>query len=74
MKEKAKKVKEPKLLLYDIPRESKIICETSDGSAYIMFHHLDGIYSYCTTEKGGVVHLSVHQPLKKIEDNIYELA
>lgn len=59
--------------LYEIPRESKIIDDTiSDGSSFIIFHHIDGMFSYCTTEKGGVIHLSVNTPLKKVDDH-YEL-
>lgn len=59
--------------LYDIPQQSKIFCECSDGSKYIIFDHLDGMYSYCVTEKGGVVHLGGGQPLKEIEGG-YELS
>lgn len=59
--------------LWDIPRESKIVADgISDGSTYIMFHHIDGMYSYCTTEKGGVIHLSAATPLKQVGDH-YEL-
>lgn len=54
--------------LIDIPRKSKIYCECSDGSTFITYHHPDGIYSYCTTEKGGVVHLGLRQPLVEHED------
>ena len=44
--------------LYDIPERSKIVCKVSDGSKYIIFDHIDGAYSYCETEKGGIVHLN----------------
>lgn len=54
--------------LYDIPQGSKIYVESSDGSTYITFHHLDGMYSYCTTEKGAVVHLGATCPLEKHRD------
>ena len=54
--------------LYEIPNESKIKAEVSDGSKFITFHHIDGMYSYCTTEKGGTIHLSVSTPLKKVKD------
>ncbi len=54
--------------LYDIPRESKIYCESSDGSEYITFHHIDGMYSYCHTEKGNPVHLGASQELEEHED------
>lgn len=59
--------------LWDIPRQSKIYCECSDGSKYIIFDHLDGMYSYCTTEKGAIVHLGGGQSLDKFKDG-YKLA
>lgn len=50
---------------------------SADGVTFkedlITFHHIDGMYSYCTTENGSVVHLSVSTPLKKIHDTLYEL-
>lgn len=51
--------------LYDIPRDSRINCECEDGSSFIVFRRLDGMYSYCETEKGGVTHLSAVCPLEK---------
>lgn len=54
--------------LYDIPPLSKIYCDVSDGSTYVIFHHVDGMYSYCTTEKHGRVHLMCATPLEKHED------
>jgi hypothetical protein len=44
--------------LYDIKKGSKIYEECSDGSEYFVFDHLDGMYSYCKTEKGATVHLA----------------
>ncbi len=64
--------------LYEIPEESKIKVTVSDGSGenareeMITFHHLDGMYSYCTTENGEAVHLSASTPMKKTED-YYEI-
>lgn len=54
--------------LYQIPsrKGAKIFCETSDGSEYVVFGHVDGMYSYCTTEKGAVVHLGAHTELKTV--------
>lgn len=59
--------------LYEIKKGSKIVCELSDGSTYCIFDHLDGKYSYCTTEKGGVIHLGALTLLKEV-DGHYELA
>lgn len=65
--------KAPQLKLLDIPPGSKIFCEVSDGSKYIIYDHPDGMYSYCKTEKGGVVHLGLSQPLKEVEGG-FEIA
>lgn len=74
-----KKEDEEKIVhLADIPKDSLI--EWSDG--LIRFHHLDGMYSYCTFEKGkhakaernNVIHLSVMTPLIEIADKYYKLA
>lgn len=63
--------------LHDLPKNdkegTKIFVEASDGSKFVNFHHTDGLYSYCTTEKGGVVHLSVMTPLKKVKGG-YKIA
>ena len=69
MKKKEQVKKEP-LRLYDLTpnRGIKIYCECSDGSEYVVFSYLDGAYSYCTTEKGAVVHLSGGTPLIKFKD------
>lgn len=45
----------------------------SDGSRFIVFHHIDGMYSYCKTEKDGLIHLSVMTPLLKREDGDYDI-
>lgn len=61
--------------LYELPRDKGIKIFTdgiSDGSKYIVFGHLDGMYSYCKTEKGNVIHLSASTPLKKVDDH-YEI-
>lgn len=57
--------------LFQIPKGSKIIEQCSDGSTYIIFDHIDGMYSYCTTEKGNIVHFSAYMPLLKEGDNYY---
>ena len=59
--------------LYEIPNRSTIHCEASDGSTFIIFHHLDGMYSYCETEKGNVVHLWASTEIEKDGDD-YKLA
>ena len=54
--------------LYEIPRNSKIYEEVSDGSKYFIFDHLDGMYSYCVSEKGGVCQLGASQELIEYKD------
>ena len=54
--------------LYEIPRDSKIYDSVSDGSSYFIFRRLDGMYSYCLSEKGEVCHLSASQELVKFKD------
>ncbi len=40
--------------LYDVPRNTRV---RVDGEV-VNFHHIDGMYSYCTTNSGDVVHLA----------------
>ncbi len=56
--------------LYELEREMpiKVYVEASDGSKFITVDHLDGMYSYCITEKGAIVHLAGGAPLKKHKD------
>lgn len=64
--------------LYEIPRESRIKAETSNENGklgdYIIFHKLDGMFSYCTVEgkPDEVCHLSASQELK-FNGDCYEL-
>lgn len=69
--------------LHQIPRESKIKCKVKDPRrgnvpGVVVFHHLDGMYSYCTVEKprrmeGDVVHLHSMSELTKLDDGTYKL-
>jgi len=63
--------------LYEIPKGSRIKAETNNETGkvgdFIIFHRLDGMYSYCTIEgTTEVCHLGANQELKKTED-YYEL-
>lgn len=40
--------------LLDLPRDTW--CKTSDGTKF-KFHHIDGMYSYCSLPDGEVFHL-----------------
>lgn len=63
--------------LYEIPRGSLIRAQTINSDTkeklgeFITFHHLDGMYSYCTvygSKMEHVVHLSVSTELEKVGD------
>ncbi len=54
--------------LYDITMKSKIYISCSDKSKYVIFDHLDGMYSFCLSEKGNPVHLSASIPLVAYKD------
>ena len=41
--------------LYDVPRNSTIILQNGEE---LEFKHIDGMYSYCVTKEGKVVHLA----------------
>lgn len=63
--------------LYEIPRGSLIRARTINKDTqdvlgeFITFHHVDGMYSYCTvygSKMEHVVHLSVGTELKEVGD------
>ena len=67
--------------LSTIPQESRIKAETRDEKGnklgdYVIFHNLDGAFSYCTVEgkPTEVVHLSANQELIFTKDGYYTLA
>jgi hypothetical protein len=65
--------------LYEIPKGSRIKAETTNDSGkigdFIIFHHLDGAFSYCTVEgTEDVCHLSANQELTLSDEGYYELA
>lgn len=42
--------------LYDLSRGKKLVKTTAGYTCW--FHHVDGMYSYCTTLENAVVHLA----------------
>lgn len=69
--------------LFEIPEGSKIhVIASVHGSKeapkphLATFHHLDGMYSFCTIddmEEDNVFHLSGRTPLKKRTDGTYDI-
>jgi hypothetical protein len=64
--------------LHEIPKGSRIKAETSNEKGklgdFIVFHHLDGMYSYCTVEgTTKACHLHVNQELTLSDEGYYEL-
>lgn len=64
--------------LYELPRDKgiRIKTETSNDKGklgdFIIFHHIDGMFSYCTIENTDeVCHLSASTELKKSENGDY---
>lgn len=62
--------------LHEIPKGSTIKTTLNSGKeTTVTFHHLDGMYSYCTLNDGdpdNVIHLSRFTPLKLV-DGVYEI-
>ena len=62
--------------LYDVPRNSRIKVVVNDKvppaapqineGEELNFHHIDGMYSYCTRDNGEVVHLLAWAEVKFI--------
>lgn len=59
--------------LYEILKGSKIKVTLNNGEeTFATFHHIDGMYSYCTIDSlpdNNVVHLSASTPLEKQGDH-----
>ena len=50
--------------LYDVPRDTRI--RMRDGFE-LNFHHIDGMYSYCTMDSGVPVHLEAWCEVEIVE-------
>lgn len=57
--------------LYDVPKNSRIRIEGLEINGILTeelnFHHIDGMYSYCTTDNELVVHLSASTDVELID-------
>ena len=54
--------------LYELKRGSKIYYECSDESTFLIFDHIDGMYSFCTTENSSIAHLRSSIELEPFND------
>jgi len=58
--------------LYEVPRNSKIRIKglTINGelSEELLFHHIDGMYSFCTANDGTIIHLEASTECELIEN------
>ena len=52
--------------LYNVPKDTRV--RFTNGYE-VMFHHIDGMYSYCTTDEGNVVHPSAWSEVEIVTDN-----
>lgn len=57
----------------DVYHPIRVITDCSDGSTYIDVKHLDGMYSFCMSEKGNTCHLSGKTPLRQLYDGTYKI-
>lgn len=55
--------------LYDVPNNTKVRLNDDEGNYLdLLFHHLDGMYSYCTDDNGNVVHLAAWTEVEIVND------
>ena len=52
--------------LYEVPRNT--IVQPQGGYNPCLFHHVDGMYSYCTDEGGAVYHLAAWTEVDVVTD------
>ena len=64
--------------LYNVPRNSRVRVMDEDSKVppgapelpkgmEVNFHHVHGLYSYCTTDDGDVVHLAAWEEVKVVK-------
>lgn len=50
--------------LYNVPRNTTIRL----GETELFFHHVDGMYSYCTTQDGDIAHLAAWTEVEIVDE------
>lgn len=55
-------------LLYEVPRNTRcrMLYRTNGPAFEFNFHHIDGAYSFCTTDEGDIFHLSASTPVEVV--------
>ena len=55
--------------LYEVPRDTWVMLNEEDGDYHIFkFHHIDGMYSYCTDQYGNVCHYKAWSDVTILDD------
>ena len=54
--------------LYNVPNNTRCRIPGNDDLGVFLFHHIDGMYSYCTDMSGGVFHLAAWTEVEIVED------
>lgn len=53
--------------LYEVPRNTRVrVTEVPD--LVVTFHHVDGMYSYCTDDSGRVLHLAAYTEVEIVDE------
>ena len=55
------------LKLFEVKRDTRVRVMDDECDLEVRFHHLDGMYSYCTTDDGEVVHLCAWTPVEVLD-------
>ena len=54
--------------LYNVPKNTKIRIQGDEGNEIFTFHHIDGMYSYCTDSEKNVVHLQAWSDVEIVDE------
>jgi hypothetical protein len=54
--------------LYDVPRNTWVKSIEKDCSDVFKFHHIDGMYSFCTDGSGNICHYKAWMEVEPCED------
>jgi len=60
--------------LYNVPNNTRIRIKGFEEDGVLFFHHIDGMYSYCTDMSGGVVHLAAWTDVEIVTETDWRVA